>query len=46
MKAQNVLRSQMDSDLPVSRRNEAARSTVITMRGLKGPSGGKKLSIY
>ncbi|VDN97253.1 unnamed protein product [Rodentolepis nana] len=40
MKAQNVLRSQMDSDLPVSRRNEAARSTIITMRGLKGPVGG------
>ncbi|KAM3182436.1 hypothetical protein ACTXT7_012389 [Hymenolepis weldensis] len=40
MKAQNVLRSQMDSDLPVSRRNEAARSTVITMRGLKGSGGG------
>nr|CDS33392.2 transient receptor potential cation channel [Hymenolepis microstoma] len=39
MKAQNVLRSQMDSDLPVSRRTEAARSTIITMRGLKGPGG-------
>ncbi|KAM7540375.1 hypothetical protein Aperf_G00000034164 [Anoplocephala perfoliata] len=41
MKAQNVLRSQMDSDLPVSRRGEASRSTIVTMRGLKGPGGGR-----
>lgn len=39
MKAQNVLRSQMDSDLPASRRSEAARSTIITTRGIKSGSG-------
>ncbi|KAL5961545.1 Transient receptor potential cation channel trpm, partial [Taenia solium] len=40
LKAQNVLRSQMDSELPVSRRSEAARSIVITSRGLKSVAGG------
>ncbi|CDS40777.1 transient receptor potential cation channel [Echinococcus multilocularis] len=40
MKAQSVLRSQMDSELPVSRRSEAAWSTVITTRGIKGAAGG------
>lgn len=40
LKAQNVLRSQMDSELPVPRRSEAARSTVITSRGLKSVAGG------
>ncbi|EUB63799.1 Transient receptor potential cation channel [Echinococcus granulosus] len=39
MKAQSVLRSQMDSELPVSRRSEAAWSTVITTRGVKGAAG-------
>ncbi|VDD76862.1 unnamed protein product [Mesocestoides corti] len=38
MKAQNVLRSQMDSDLPGSRRSESSRSTIIT-RGLKSAAG-------
>uniref|UniRef100_A0A0R3X555 Ion_trans domain-containing protein n=1 Tax=Hydatigena taeniaeformis TaxID=6205 RepID=A0A0R3X555_HYDTA len=40
LKAQNVLRSQMDSELPVSRRSEASRSTIITTRGSKGVAGG------